>query len=424
VIELDSAVISPDELLARVRVHLHGPDAQPQRRPEGGEDARLLEENVRQLHNTWPVPGQQFISSHRAVIGPLIVLGKKVLRKLSRRYFEHRWGAQVSFNGAVTRAVSDLMRLNATSRLSTTSLLERTAALEERSHPPGAIEDARVAVLVAEVEALKNALATLSAQAAAQAHLTSALRDENIALSSGLRRLKREQAPLLASEPVPQTAQRPPEIDYVLFENRFRGSREEIKGRMAHYLTYFETCFDGQAPVLDIGCGRGEMLELLLSRRVDVLGVELNDDMAAFCQDLGLPIKKGDGLAHLAGLPDSSLGGIFVSQVIEHLNSDEWFQLLESARQKLRWDGVLILETINPGSFYALANAFYKDLTHIRPVHPDTLQFAALSLGYRKADILMLSPHPSLHLGDGTEGTQALLETVFGHQDYALIARR
>ncbi len=133
--------------------------------------------------------------------------------------------------------------------------------------------------------------------------------------------------------------------------------------------------FDGQSDVLDIGCGRGEFLELLKARGVTARGVDTNHEMVEVCRAHGLDVTEDDALRLLMTLDDSSVGGIFAAQVVEHLQPRYLMRLLDTAAHKMRPGGVLVLETINPACWLAFFESFVRDVTHVWPLHPETLQY-------------------------------------------------
>ena len=115
----------------------------------------------------------------------------------------------------------------------------------------------------------------------------------------------------------------PPGFDYLLFQDRFRGSEAEIKNRQAKYVSYFEH----RQPVLDLACGRGEFLELLLDRRIEAEGVDADGAMVQHCRAKGLPVQQADIFDHLEAIQEESLGGIFAAQLIEHLSAPDLVRL-------------------------------------------------------------------------------------------------
>jgi SAM-dependent methyltransferase len=247
-----------------------------------------------------------------------------------------------------------------------------------------------------------------------------------------LRRSLDTNAPAPAGAPPPQRAA--DDSTYAAFEGCFRGSREEIRARLADYVPAFQS----QAPVIDLGCGRGEFLELLREAGVAARGVEGNlhvvqDDLAR-----GLDVVHGDLLAFLESQPDGALGGVFAAQVAEHLPPPVLQRMLQQAHRTLRAGGLMVLETVNPRSVIGLLEVFNRDLTHERPLHPDTLSFLASAVGFTEVRIELRSPvdaasrlQPVPVEGLPERAAEALNENIarlnallYGPQEYALFARR
>ena len=178
-------------------------------------------------------------------------------------------------------------------------------------------------------------------------------------------------------------------MNYFLFEERFRGSREEIKKRQLAFLSYFEKC----ARVLDIGCGRGEFLEILKDHNIGGIGVDSDADMVAYCRSRQLVVEQSDAIAYLETLEDSSLDGIFIDQVVEHLEPEYLIRLLVLCYKKLKEGYYIIVETVNPLSLVAFFN-FYLDMSHQKPVHPYTLKFLLESSQYREIELKYYSEIP------------------------------
>jgi SAM-dependent methyltransferase len=223
---------------------------------------------------------------------------------------------------------------------------------------------------------------------------------------------------------------------YVGFEDQFRGSPDEIRRRVEEYLPIFEHASE----VLDVGCGRGEFLELLRDRGVGARGIDINPAMVEVCRGKGLHAETGDALAYVRGLPDSSLGGLFAAQVVEHLEPRHLMRLLDAAFDKLRPGAPIVLETINPACWFAFFESYIRDLTHVRPVHPDTLKYLLIATGFQHVEISYRAPYPEAdklqalaHHGGGTptslddmiETLNANVEKInrllFTYLDYAAI---
>ena len=177
---------------------------------------------------------------------------------------------------------------------------------------------------------------------------------------------------------------------YVGFENRFRGSEAEIRGRQVDYAPLF----DGASNILDVGCGRGEFLDVLRERGITARGLDLNGEMVEVCRSHGLEAEVGDALAYLRGLPDASLGGMFAAQVVEHLDPKYLIRLLAVAFQKLRPGSKIVLETINPQCWFAFFDSYLRDITHAQPLHPDTLQYLLVASGFQRTTVRYSAPYP------------------------------
>jgi len=231
---------------------------------------------------------------------------------------------------------------------------------------------------------------------------------------------------------------------YVGFEDQFRGSPEEIRRRISDYLPIFQGIGDqgsGIGDVLDVGCGRGEFLELLREHGVRARGIDLNPAMVEVCRGKGIEAETADALAYLRGLPDGSLGGLFAAQVIEHLEPRYLAQLLDAAFDKLRPGAPIVLETINPACWFAFFESYVRDLTHVRPVHPDTLKYLLVASGFQRVEIQYRAPYPEADklqtvaaggplaaMQDAVETLNANFEKInrllFTYLDYAAIGRR
>ena len=220
---------------------------------------------------------------------------------------------------------------------------------------------------------------------------------------------------------------------YVGFEDQFRGAPEEIAARQREYVEIFA----GAADVLDIGCGRGEFLALLKERGVRARGIDVNDSMVDVCLQKGLDAAKADALAYLRAQPAGSLGGLLAAQVVEHLDPAYLTNLLDAAYAALRPGAPIVLETINPACWFAFFESYVRDITHVRPLHPDTLKFLLQASGFGGVEIRYQAPYPEHHklqrvtapaLGDSAETLNAnvdkLNSLLFTYLDYAAIARR
>ena len=222
-----------------------------------------------------------------------------------------------------------------------------------------------------------------------------------------------------------------PAFDYPYFEGRFRGSEQEVRERQSPYVEFFKR----REPVLDLACGRGEFLKLLLDNGIAGQGVDRDADMAARCREQGLEVACGDAFAFLEATPDGSLGGIFSAQFIEHLPTAAYVRLVELSYRKLRSGGALLLETQNPECLAIYSQSFFVDPTHVRPVPAAQLRFWMGEAGFRELRTHYVSPVapqlPQLPLLEPKTGTdnverwnqeaRRFNQTYFGYQDYAVV---
>jgi SAM-dependent methyltransferase len=212
---------------------------------------------------------------------------------------------------------------------------------------------------------------------------------------------------------------------YMKFEDKFRGSREEIKRRVSVYLEDVRAAGAGTAsePVIDLGCGRGEWLEVLKENGLKGIGVDLNRDSVNQCRSSGLDVICDDALMHLAQLPAASCGSLTAFHMVEHLPLRVLMQLLAQARRVVKPGGLLILETPNPANLIVGAHTFYNDPTHCNPIPAETLAFMVESSGFQAVRTRLLHPYPSdALLKEDSEIAARLNLLLYGPQDYAVLA--
>ena len=356
------AEVDVEALVAQLRVELRGGGT------AGGDGARRGALAARaQAERTWPVSAERPLERRPGLKGIVGRPVKPVLRRLMRWYVEPLAAEQRAFNDALLKLVDDLSeRLDSALRARDEAGRQATE-LEERL----------------------------------------------------LRLERRGPAPVAATVAHQPAAAAVP--DYFAFESRLRGSTAGVAERQGVYVDDFRAA----APVLDLGCGRGEFLSLLRTAGVEARGVDADADMVAYARGEELEVEQGDVLAHLESLPDGSLGGIFAAQLVEHLPPGALLRLLELARAKLRPEGLLVAETINPLSPLALRN-YFADLTHAQPLVPETLALLARQAGFSRVETRFLNePAERLELPEDpllAENARRLNELLFGPLDYALYA--
>ncbi len=349
------AEIDVEALVARLREELAGG-------PNGAGEGRgrLLAARHR-AERLWAVSADRPLERRPGLKGRVAYPVKKLLRPLLRWYVEPLAHEQRMFNDVVLKLVDGVLE----------EVDRNERSREEAARALGELEE-RLTRVERRGAGANAAPATVAAQPAAAA--------------------------------VP---------DYFAFEARMRGSTEQIRERQRPYVDDFRDA----APVLDVGCGRGELLGLLADAGIEARGVDADADMVAYARGEGLQVEQADVLAHLEQLPDACLGGIFAGQVVEHLPAATLFRFLELAARKLRPGGLLVAETINPLSPLAI-RSYFADLTHAQPLVPETLELLAKQAGFRAIETRFLNA--PRHADDVDERVR---EILFAPLDYAIVAR-
>ena len=405
------------------------------------------------LHGNYDVYNFHF-TSHRWVLGKFVVFAKNTLRKLLTPMLTR----QVAYNASNTRVVTHVMEqlghllllqprlledVRASQAQSRTALEAQltqvhTELLANQAQSLAALEERLIQVLASQTQALQEQYRVLERMQ------SEVLQEMQGRLSMAERKLRRLIHMFTAPQEEGKTAHvelkrlphhsLEPDFDYFGFEERFRGNEQDIKERQRVYLAYFQ----GQENILDIGCGRGEFLELLRKAGIKAIGVDTDLDMVLYCREKGLDIVQEDAFVYLETLPDTSLGGIFAAQVIEHLEPGRVIELVKLCYRKLRSGGVLILETPNPKCLMVFAASFYMDFSHIRPLHPEAMRFLLASAGFQDIELKYAGPVddtrrlpslPDIGLPGETmeafrRGVERLNDLLYGYQDYAVIGTK
>jgi SAM-dependent methyltransferase len=262
---------------------------------------------------------------------------------------------------------------------------------------------------------LRNEFTRHLAQSANREALLDQLRDGFSTLEASLRKIR----------------QRVPDDEgkydafYLDFSNSFRGAREEIKQKLQPYISVLSSCAGpaNSAPVVDLGCGRGEWLELLGDLKIPALGVDVNKAAVDYCVQQGLRAEQRDGLDFLQGMRPESLAAVTAFHLIEHLTFPLLLKLFQECLRTLKSGGVVIFETPNPENLIVGTCNFHFDPTHQFPLPPPLMEFTAKHVGFSRVEILRLNPYryfsPSFIIN---ETNLEIADLFTKAQDYAVIA--
>jgi O-antigen chain-terminating methyltransferase len=357
------------------------------------------------------------------------------------RFTRERQEADRRYNGALTAldaavvAASDAGEL---ARIGTALMefLQRiTAFVESKDREIVSTANARMAAVERALDPVAELRMQMSVVQRAIQALTRAAHDASPPPPAASTERPRPSAPPSAGTDAFRT-----NFKYVAFEDQFRGSDAVIAERLRMYVPIFA----GGDRVLDLGCGRGELLAAFRSAGVRASGVDANADMVAIARGRGLEAVQGDALAFLETVEDESLGGIIATQVVEHLEPAYLLRLIDAASRKLRRGAPIVLETINVACWPAFFGSYLRDFTHVRPVHPDTLQYLLRASGFERVEIRFSAPVPdhmkmrTVDLPPGIAADPALTtlahavnanavilnNLMFTHLDYAAVGYR
>ncbi len=228
------------------------------------------------------------------------------------------------------------------------------------------------------------------------------------------------------AESAHSTATHPINLDayYVAFEDANRGTEDEFIAKLAVYTDLFDSLkLPGTAPLLDIGCGRGELLTYLRRQGITARGIDLNSAMVQVCQDAGHDVEQGDVIAYLRSVPDESLAAVTGFHIIEHLPFETLYLLFAECYRVLKRGGFILFETPNPENILVGSHTFYHDFTHRNPVTPSAIQFLAQYHNFTDRQIIRSNPYPSdAQVPGGDPLTQRVNGHLCGPQDFALLA--
>jgi SAM-dependent methyltransferase len=296
--------------------------------------------------------------------------------------------------------------------------------------------------LVDDVKALRGGLDALTDELAALRRDLAGVRSDLSAIRSKQNLVFRTAREALAAEgaTVDQLTELSRELStgyeelYEDLEDTFRGTREAVKAKVAPYLDDVAAT-PGKGPVVDVGCGRGEWLELLRDAEVEAYGVDTNKVVVERCVQRGLDVREGDALVHLRTVPEESVRVITSFHVAEHLSLDTLVGLVDAALVALQPGGLLILETPNPTNVNVGSASFYLDPTHLKPLHPQFLEFLLVQRGFAEAEVRYLNAEDTERLTiDDLAPTadearaQQLVDRInwalSGPLDYGVVARK
>jgi len=226
-----------------------------------------------------------------------------------------------------------------------------------------------------------------------------------------------------SAPPAPAGALHPMDLLYIALEDQFRGARGHIQEALTVYLPILQKA-KATSSILDVGCGRGEWLELLKGEGYSAYGIDVNRISIRQCQELGLEAKETDAVTHLRSLPNDSLNCVTAFHFVEHLSLEDLVSFVDHALRVLRPGGILILETPNPENLIVGGCNFYFDPTHRNPLPALTMTCILESRGFDGLETLELHPMLAERLKGNDEIIQRFNALFYGPMDYAIVAHK
>ena len=210
---------------------------------------------------------------------------------------------------------------------------------------------------------------------------------------------------------------------YNSFEEKFRGSKSLIKSRLMVYLDFIKPLCDlySNSSTVDLGCGRGEWLELMIENGFQAQGVDLSEIITREIKNPKINVHNTDAISFLKELPSNSQVVVSSFHMIEHIEFEKLKILITESLRVLKPGGILILETPNPENIIVGSSNFYIDPTHLAPIHPQTLTFLTKYLGFDLVKTVRLNEPNELILKEQFE-----LRTIFhgASPDYSIVAQK
>jgi hypothetical protein len=379
------------------------------------DDADLME-NLHLTNATYDsnLPGEA--ASERKISGPLVTFFKRIIRKLTGWYVEPAVDQQRVFNAAVTRTINEMKRY-----LDHIQINEDI--LSTIMHRDLALFRANILFLNKylgrRMVDFENELSIILAREPVGV----AVDDDTGGNGSGTKE------DLLGA------------IDVLTLEQRVHGSPRMVKDRLRVYMPYLKGCKN----VLAIGCGRGELLQLLGGEGIEARGTETNPTLVGYCRDNGLDVLLADPVEYLEACADGTIEGIALSRFAGHEPPARLVKMLTLCRQKLADEAPLVIETPNPFSLYAVSSYALESTERAHPLHPETLKQLCASYGFTEPSVMFLNPlPPEEHLDElelslsgamldarqqelfhqVNQNFVKLNRILFSHRDYAVMTRR
>ena len=481
--EIKDDEINVEEIMEKIRENIrrrkeagvYPPDPDPAAAPltPAGSNSEIARD-LAYLSSSWDIQNRgYFISSHRPVAGKVLVRGRELVHGEVRRYVDPVIWKQAEFNRTTGRVLEDLNRqvsgiesLRQQIQEDTSRQIQATIR-EVRSRLKGRLQEqdfevrngiseaeeqlqGEVAELVAQVKAeiAEEVREQIRAEVTEQVQSIILAMDTDIENRAWLAKVLEERIHETTGEESTPT-DRPSiasGINYFVFSEEIGKSWLKLGGTSCESPNVFDDVlplFSNCKNVIDIGCGRGALLQSLQNNNVGCYGVDLDETSLLYCRKFGLNVQLADAVEHLRSLEENSLDGVFIGQVLEHLPADAIYDLLRFSYEKMQYGSYIVIVVPNILSVLVSTNLFYLDPTHSTHTHPEVIKFILNSCGFREiqekfyqpvSDSIKLSyveTSNAVESGVSEEvlktlnsNTDKLNNMLFGYRDYCVFAKK
>lgn len=396
-------------------------------------DLEKLDRELRDVNGLYQIKYYHPIYSCRKLIGKWIVWGKRIVRKLLKFLIEPILNDQSDFNAAVAQSLNSMRNNHVVFQAAINSICDEIAQQRRAVEALHRESKEKQEKLQQSLQLSQQQGQTMEAfQREAHETMERLQQDLQSSLGQIMKQSDDLQGKLKLLEKIQQQDDIYEGIDYFKFQEHMRGSRSEIKAKQREYLNYFLQCND----VLDLGCGRGEFLELLREHGVCAIGVDNYRKSIDYCRTRGLQVVQEDAIQYLCGQKTESIDGVFAAQLVEHISAGRLLKLCRECYRVMKSDGYIVLETPNPMCLSTYINSFYLDPSHKNPIHPRLLEYVLKECGFRNVKILftesskvgyqfpLLDSENCKNLEEFNDGVNFLSDIIFGSQDYAIVAQK
>lgn len=351
------------------------------------------------------------IYSCRKVIGPIIVFCKKFFRKLLKIflgwYIFPIYNKQSEFNNQIIECIKGIR-----------------CCLEDLNNKSAT--DLQMCSLNQEMQYLLQKIQLMEKELEIQRGLTNKIVINNKKKEQDLQNLFE-----IMHIPIDYANTQGCEINYLDFENNFRGDSKKVLDSQTGFLPYF---IEKDSPILDIGCGRGEFLKFLKVKGIAAYGIDQDFAMVNYCTERGLSVKCSNALTYLCSLDNNSLGGVFMAHVIEHWPIKYTIAVLQQIYRVLRPGSYFVFSTPNPSCLYTLTE-FYNDEQHIKPIHFREANYYCQIVGFSKTEVHFVESTKTIHsltIPEEAFKTQGLIKEeweflnkyLYGYREYTIVAQK